>query len=85
MKKETQTIRSEYDFSKGIRGKHRQALQEGHQTIICKSDGSTIVREVRPIILAPDVQAYFPDADSVNQALRGLIALVPDKRSQYSK
>jgi hypothetical protein len=39
---------------------------------------------VRPlegsIVLEPDVQAYFPDAEAVNTALRGLIALRPRRR-----
>lgn len=73
-------MRAEYDFSGGVRGKHIAKLKNGHKTIINKSDGSTLVRRSRPIILAPDVQAFFPDAESVNQALRGLIALVPEKR-----
>lgn len=74
-------MREEYDFSKGVRGKHAKALRNGHQTIIHKSDGTTVKREIRPIILEPDVQEYFSDAESVNQALRGLIALVPEKHT----
>ncbi len=80
MNKKTEEIRAEYDFSKGVRGKHVDALRNGHKTIVHKSDGSTVTRETSPIILEPDVQAYFPDTESVNQALRGLIALVPEKR-----
>lgn len=82
---EKHEMRSEYDFSGGVRGKHFNKLQNGHQTVIHKFDGSTVVNTTRPIILAPDVQAYFPDAESVNQALRGLIALVPNKILQDSK
>lgn len=74
-------MRDEYDFSKGVRGKHAKVLRDGHRTIIHKSDGSTVTRETRPIILEPDVQEYFSDAESVNQALRGLIALVPEKNT----
>ena len=81
MNKKTGEIRAEYDFSTGIRGKHAKSLRNGHQTIIHKADGSTVTRETRPIILEPDVQAYFPDTESVNQALRGLIALVPEKHA----
>ncbi len=75
-------MRAEYDFrgKKGVRGKYYEAMRKGHTTIIHQSDGSTIVRETRPIYLDEDVQPYFPDTESVNQALRGLIALVPDKR-----
>lgn len=74
-------MRKEYDFSDGVRGKHFKKLQNGHTTIVNNSDGSTMMTERRPIILAPDVQAYFPDTESVNNALRGLIALVPEKRA----
>jgi hypothetical protein len=75
-------MRAEYDFrgKKGVRGKYYEAMKKGHTTINHQSDGSTVVRETRPIYLDEDVQAYFPDAESVNQTLRGLIALVPDKR-----
>ncbi len=76
-------MKAEYDFrgKKGVRGKYYEALQKGHQTIIHKTDGSTIVKETKLIALAPDVQEYFPDAESVNEALRGLIGLVPDKHA----
>jgi hypothetical protein len=81
MNKKSEEMRKEYDFSKGVRGKHAKALRNGHQTIIHKADGITVIRETRPIFLEPDVQEYFSDAESVNQALRGLIALVPEKHS----
>ena len=46
----------EYDFSKGVRGKYAQRYQEG----------TNIVR------LDDDVAKIFPDAKSVNAALRAL-------------
>lgn len=74
-------MRAEYDFrgKKGVRGKHFEAMKNGYTTIIHKSDGSTVVKQTRPIFLDEDVQAYFRDSESVNKALRGLIALVPNK------
>ncbi len=74
-------MRDEYDFrgKKGVRGKYYEAMQKGYTTIIHKPDGSTVVKETRPIFLDEDVQVYFPDAKAVNDALRGLIALVPEK------
>lgn len=74
-------MREEYDFRgrQGVRGKYYKALQKGHTTIIHKSDGSTVITETRPIFLDEDVRKYFPDSQSVNNALRGLIALVPKK------
>jgi hypothetical protein len=75
-------MQAEYDFrgKKGVRGKYYEAMQKGHTTIIHQSDGSTVVTETRPIYLDKDVQKYFPDSESVNQTLRALIALVPEKR-----
>lgn len=78
---EKDEMRREYDFSGGIRGKHYKKLQKGHTTIIHKSDGTTVVKEARPVYLDEDVLAYFPDSKSVNEALRGLIALVPEKHN----
>ena len=56
---ERDELREEYDLSqlKGkTRGKHHAAVQEGTNLVL----------------LEPDVAAAFPDADSVNQALRML-------------
>lgn len=83
-KKIKDDMRAEYDFSNGVRGKHFRAMQAGYTITIHRADGTTIVKEVKPpkgaVILAPDVQEFFPDADSVNTTLRTLIQLVPNKR-----
>lgn len=81
MNKKTDEMRPEYDFSKGVRGKHAARLKNGHTSIITKSDGSTITVESQPVFLESDVRQYFPDTESVNQALRGLIALMPERRA----
>ncbi len=81
MSKKPEKMRREYDFIKGVRGKHAASLAAGHTTIINKADGTTQTVETRPIFLESDVQAYFPDTKAVNQALRQLIALVPEKRA----
>ena len=74
----------EYDFSGGVRGKHYQAYREGHTVKIHESDGTVTVQyftlEEGAVLLEPDVQEYFPDSEAVNKALRGLIALIPNKR-----
>lgn len=79
--KENNDMRAEYDFSGGARGKHYRAMQSGYTVTVRQTDGSTVIREVLPkegvIILDPDVQEYFPDSESVNEALRGLIRLIP--------
>jgi hypothetical protein len=81
---EEDDMRPEYDFSQGVRGKHYRAYREGHTVKIHQADGSVTVQhftlEEGAVMLEPDVQAYFPDSDSVNKALRGLIALIPEKK-----
>jgi len=83
--KDDDGMRVEYDFSGGVRGKHYRAMKEGYTVTIHQADGSTLVKEVMPkegvVVLEPDVQEYFPDSDSVNEALRGLIRLIPAKTS----
>lgn len=49
----------EYDFSKGVRGKYAERYAEGTNVVV----------------LAPDVASVFPDAQSVNEALRALVRI----------
>lgn len=78
----------EYDFSgkKGVRGKYYQSYQQGHTVRVIQENGNVITQyftlEEGAVLLAPDVQHYFPDSDSVNQALRGLIQLIPKERQK---
>lgn len=57
---EQDTMRDEYDFSNGVRGKY--AARFAHETNIVKLD--------------PDVAEVFQDSASVNEALRVLVKLV---------
>lgn len=50
----------EYDFSKGVRGKYAKRYAEGTNVVV----------------IDPDVAQYFPDHDSVNEALRSLLPVV---------
>ncbi|MBI5592206.1 MAG: hypothetical protein HY881_17210 [Deltaproteobacteria bacterium] len=50
----------EYDFTGGIRGKYAMRYAEGTNVIV----------------IDPDVIEYFPDNESVNNALRGLAAII---------
>ena len=54
----------EYDFSKGIRGKYTKRYAEGTNIVM----------------IEPDVYEYFPDQKSVNEALRGLAAIIKRKK-----
>jgi hypothetical protein len=50
-------MRPEYDMTGGVRGKYANRFP----------------KDVVMVTLAPDVAAAFPDADSVNEALRVLL------------
>ncbi len=51
------TMRPEYDMRGGVRGKYAKRFPQ----------------DVVMVTLAPDVAEAFPDADSVNEALRVLL------------
>ena len=73
----------EYDFTgkKGARGKYYLDRRQGYTVRIHNEDGTTTVQHFGPMIqLDPDVSVYFPNSESVNKALRTLIALVPNKK-----
>jgi hypothetical protein len=86
---EDNDMRTEYDFRGGMRGKHYKAMQAGYTITIHKADGTTIVKDIMPkegaVVLEPDIQAYFPDSESVNRTLRCLIPLLPQKRRAKAK
>lgn len=71
----------EYEFTGGARGKHVRAYRQGYTITIHYPDGATAVHHVQPeagvIRLDLDVQPYFPNSESVNKALRSLIARLP--------
>jgi len=56
-------MRDNYDFSKGVRGKYAKLYKEGTNVVL----------------LEPDVARAFPDSESVNKALKKLMA--DDKNS----
>ena len=55
----------EYDFSKGIQGKYAKKYAQGTNVVI----------------VDPDVTKFFPDNESVNEALRSLIPII-QRRTQ---
>jgi hypothetical protein len=64
---EADEMRPEYDFSKlkgRVRGKYVERYRQGTNLVL----------------LAPDVAEAFPDADSVNEALRFLIRVTKENR-----
>jgi len=86
-KKKNDEMRAEYDFSKARRGKFYRPLDQGYTVHVTKKDGTIEVNHYRlaegTVLLAPDVAEFFPDSESVNEALRSLIHLakkVPIKK-----
>ena len=78
----------EYDFrgKKGVRGKYYRDMQKGYTIRIHNEDGSVTEKHIGPsVTLDPDVSAYFPDSESVNNALRVLISLAPKKQVSEKK
>jgi hypothetical protein len=79
-KKKNEEMRAEYDFSKAERGKFYRPLDKGYTIHVQKKDGTVeVTRYILAegmVLLAPDVLEYFPDSDSVNEALRSLIQLM---------
>ncbi len=65
---DTDTMRDEYDFSKGVRGKHRKAYREGTNVVL----------------LEPDVAEVFKDSASVNQTLRAIARLARTQAENLS-
>ena len=61
---EPDDMRAEYDFRGGVRGKYARRYAQGTNVVV----------------LDPDVAAAFPDAASVNRALRQVAGL-PQRHS----
>jgi hypothetical protein len=59
-------MRPEYDFSKGVRGKHATRYASGTNVVV----------------LAPDVASRFRTADDVNETLRAVARLIERRRSR---
>ncbi len=57
---------AEYDFSKGIKGKYSKRYAEGTNIVL----------------IDPDVAEFFPDHDSINDALRSLIKIIKKRQEK---
>jgi hypothetical protein len=66
---EQDTMREEYDFSSGVRGKHYKAYRQGTNLVL----------------LEPDVAKIFKDAATVNAALRMLAKIAKESVSKQDE
>ena len=62
--RERDTMRPEYDFRRGVRGRYAPRFREG----------------VNVIVLDPDVAEAFGTSEAVNRALRALLEVTPPRR-----
>lgn len=81
----------EYDLrgKKLERGRYAELLKNGYSVSILNEDGTETITHYPPppprtnlVVLEPDVEEYFPDSESVNRALRSLIALIPARKTR---
>jgi hypothetical protein len=81
-----ETMRAEYDFTRGVRGRYAKELKDQGYTIrVDDADGSYTERIVpggKVVVLEPDVWEYFPDSETVNKALRAIISILPPQPGQ---
>lgn len=59
----------EYDFSQGVRGKYAKRYAEGCNVVVIESD----------------IAKYFPDHESVNEALRLLASLMKKQEERMAE
>lgn len=64
-----ETMRPEYDFSRGVRGKHARRYASGTNVVV----------------LDPDVAAAFPTGVEVNEALRALAAIILRRKKRATR
>src|SRR6266851_7562225 len=76
MKKQNKTkaraddmVRFEFDFSKGVRGKHAERYASGTNVVV----------------LEPDVASEFPTADEVNETLRAVARLIERRKKRNKR
>jgi hypothetical protein len=62
-------MRTEYDFSKGVRGKHAAQYAAGTNVVV----------------IEPDVAVEFPTAEEVNETLRAVAQLLQRRRKTIKR
>jgi hypothetical protein len=62
-------LQTEYDFSRGVRGKYARRYAQGTNVVV----------------LDPDVVRVFPNAEAVNSSLRALAGIIRRGKSVVTK
>ena len=69
LSQDKETMRPEYNFSKGVRGKHAARYTEGTNVVV----------------LEPDVAREFRTTEQVNETLRAVSKLLQQHRKRASR
>jgi hypothetical protein len=67
--REDRDMLEECDFSAGVQGKYSKRYEEGTNVVV----------------IEPDVAEFFPDHESVNQALRPLSEIIKKQKKSSGK
>lgn len=62
-------VRSEYDFSRGVRGKYARRFAQGTNLVLLESD----------------VAKAFPSSEAVNKSLRALAGIIRQREEVLAK
>lgn len=62
-------MRPQYDFSKGVRGKHAARYAAGTNVVV----------------LEPDVAAEFRTAEEVNETLRAVVGILRRRKKRWNR
>jgi len=66
MKKESDDMRPDYDFSGGVRGKYSARFRKGTNVVV----------------LEPEIAKLVPNSEAVNDALRALVQIAKQSQKQ---
>ncbi len=70
----------------GVRRKYGEEIERNFTVRITQKDGKVVTQRYEmvdgAVMLAPDVRAYFPDSDTVNNVLRALIPAIQKAKAQ---
>jgi hypothetical protein len=78
----------EYDFSKGIRGKHYNKMQEGYTVTVYSPNKEkyekNIIENINYIKIDKDISEIFKTSEEVNNALRAIVSAMPLPQKKYN-
>ena len=84
-KESSDDLLSQFDLTTAVRGKYAKKYREGVSVTVYSPNKKTVDAEQKDgetfVMIEHDIASVFPNADSVNIALRHLIAAMPKNRT----